>query len=236
MICVVPLAGPDFERADGGLKPLIAVEGQPLLRRALESRRWWRSGDLRSEGLVFVLRDSEAGRAFARVHLSAWYPGARILFLSAYTGGAALSALAGVALTAHEDRPVCVDLADILFDDETGAAALFAADARAGGLGLWFEHDSPLYSYFELDEAGLVRRVREKQVISRCASAGVYLFRAPQVYIAAVAHSLAHRETLAHKDLMFVAPTLNGVIEAGWDVHAARVDRVVDLKIEVGLS
>ncbi len=236
MIGLVPLAGPDFERPDGALKPLTPVDGQPLLRRALESRSWWRAGDLRPEGLVFVLRDTEAGRAFARDHLAAWYPGSNTVFLSAYTGGAALSALAGLALAAHLERPVCVDLADILFEDEAGAAALFAGDARAGGLGLWFEADNPLYSYFELDAAGLVRRVREKQVISACASAGVYLFRSPAVYCAAVAHSLDHREALAHKGLIFAAPTLNGVIAAGWDVHAARADKVVDLKIEIGLS
>ena len=232
MICVVPLAGPDFVRPDGGLKPLTAVDGQPLLRRALDSRSWRRDGGLKDDGLVFVLRDTDASRGFVVEHLSAWYPAAQTVYLSAFTAGAALSALAGIAPVAHRAAPVCVDLVDILFDDASKPGDLFAREPRAGGLGLWFDSDNPIYSYFEGAETGRIVRVREKQVISACASTGVYWFRSPSVYLAAVAHSLDHRDALAHNGLIFVAPTLNGVIAAGWDVHAAKVTDVRDIKIE----
>ncbi len=216
----------------GALKPLTPIDGQPLLRRALESRSWRRRGELADDGLVFVLRDTDPARVFVRDHLSAWYPAAQTVFLSGATGGAALSALAGLAPVAHRDAPVCVDLVDILFDDDARPAELFAQDVRAGGLGLWFSNDSPIYSYFEGAGTDLVTRVREKQVISARASTGVYWFRSPSVYLAAVAHGLDHRAELSHKGLIFVAPTLNGVIAAGWDVHAAQVGGVRDIKIE----
>ena len=232
MISIVPLAGPDFVRPDGGLKPLTPVDGAPLLRRALDSRSWRRDGSLADEGLVFVLRDTDASRGFVAEHLSAWYPAAQTVYLSSFTGGAALSALAGLAPVAQREAPVCVDLVDILFEDTSRPGELFARDPRAGGLGLWSASDNPIYSYFEGAETGRIVRVREKQVISACASTGVYWFRSPSVYLAAVGHSLDHRDELAHKGVIFVAPTLNGVIAAGWDVHAARVTGVQDIKVE----
>ena len=114
--------------------------------------------------------------------------------------------------------------------------ALFAGAPRAGGLGLWFASQDPIYSYFALSDSGLIERAREKQVISPCASAGVYWFRSSAVYLAAVAHSLEHRDELAHKGLIFVAPTLNGVVAAGWDVHAAEVKGVHDVKVEGAIA
>jgi hypothetical protein len=229
MIGVIPLAGPDFVQPDGSVKALMAVDGKPLLRRALESRSWWLSGELAQENLVFVMRDLPATRRFAKECLASWYPAAQHVFLSAFTGGAALSALAGVALFAHVEAPLCVDLVDILYEDGTTPSQLFASRSAAGGLALYFQSSSPFYSYLELAANGLVRRSREKEVISSHASAGTYFFRSPAVYTSAVAHSLYNRRELAYRDLVFVCPTLNGVIEAGWDVHAAEVRQVVDI-------
>jgi hypothetical protein len=231
VIGIVPLAGPDFVRANGSVKALQEVDGRPLLRRALESRSWWSPAALTPDRLVFVLHDDDASRAFARDHLAGWYPAARHVFLSDYTGGAALSALAGLALLAHHDAPVCVDLVDILYDEEAAPDRLFAGRATAGALGLYFPSDRPFYSYLELSPEHLVLRAREKRVISRCASAGTYFFRSPAVYIAAVAHSLTWRAELTHRDLFFVCPTLNGVIEAGWEVCATEVRNVLDVSL-----
>jgi hypothetical protein len=231
MISVVPLAGPDFVRPDGSVKALMEVEGQPLLRRALESRSWWRSGALREAGLVFVLRDLEVSRAFARDVLASWYPAAHTVFLSTLTGGAALSALAGVALVAQHHVPVSIDLVDILYEDAARPEELFAGRSRAGALALYFSADNPAYSYLELSSENRVIRSREKQVISPHASAGTYFFRSPSVYLRAAAHSLDHRERLAHRGLIFVCPALNGVVEEGWEVHAAAVTEVRDVTI-----
>jgi hypothetical protein len=231
VISIIPLAGPDFVGPDGSIKALLPVDGQPLLRRALESRSWWQLGRLAEDALVFVLRDLDATRAFARDTLAAWYPTARVAFLSAPTGGAALSALAGMALAGHDERPVCIDLVDILYDDDAAPDRLFAAESRAGALALCFPSDRPKYSYLELTPERLMRRSREKQVISTHASAGTYFFRSPSVYLRAVAHSLDRRDELGYRELIYVCPALNGVVDSGWDVHVAAVRNVVDIAV-----
>ncbi len=227
MIIVVPLAGPDFEAADATVKAERPLDGQPLLRRALESRAWCR-GD--QDQLIVVLRDSARSRRFAQESLRSWYGWADIVHIGAATGGAALSAAAGLALARDVETPVLVDLADILFDCDADIRGRWAADPGLGGLAVTFRSESPSYSYLRFDETGRMIEAREKRVISDNASAGVYGFRHAAVFWRALAHSIEHRASLAHNGLLFVCPMLNGVTAQALDVRAVAATKVVDIK------
>ncbi|MGN7997992.1 hypothetical protein [Sphingomonas sp. 22176] len=229
MRVIVPLAGPDFEIGANQTRADRIVEGQPLLRRALESRSWWRAGTVGAADMVFVLRDTHVSRAFAEQRLATWYPGAQHIFLGAYTSGAVLTTLCGVAL-ADAGAPICVDLADILFDGDVDPVAAFA-DPRMGGLLLTFPSSNAAYSYAELDAQGNVLRTAEKKVISSHASAGVYFFRDAPTLLRAIAHSLSHRDALAYNGLLFVCPLYNGVLAEGSAVKVAAVQNVRDIKM-----
>lgn len=229
MIGIVPLAGPDFDLADGRVKAEVEVAGEPLLRRTLDGRSWRRSGALCDDDMVFVLRDSVPSRRFAAGPLRGWYPGASTVFLSAPAAGAALSALAGLAVLADRPGPVVVDLADIAYRDAFDPVAAFAADSRLGGALATFPAADPVYSYAALDAEGFVIETAEKRVISAHASAGTYLFRTPAIYAAAVARTLAEPHRL-HRGLLYVCPVLNGVVGAGLKVAAVPVTDVEDVK------
>ena len=218
MRIIVPLAGPDFERADGGVKATLEIEGRPLLRRALEQRPWWTAGQAGSADMVFVLRDTPASQAFAQGSLRDWYPGAGIVSISRYTRGAALSALAGIALMERTDEPICVDLADIEYVSTLNPLARFA-ETQAGGIVLTFPSDNPAYSYLATDAEGRVTEAAEKRVISDTAC-----------YLSAVAHSLTHADAVMHRDLFFVCPLVNGLVAQGLDVLLEPVTDVADIK------
>lgn len=228
MNVIVPLAGPDFERADGSVKAEMSIRGRPLLTATLEERPWW--GQVEQSDLVFVLREGLASRRFASTTLLSAYPDARVVWLSHGTGGAALSAAAGVALAARPDAPVIVDLCDILFEADTDIAGLFGQDPSLGALALTFDSRLPQYSYLRLGEDGRMLEAREKVVISEHASAGVYAFRDAGVFFAALAHSLRHRARLSHQGALFVCPMLNGVRDEGLDVRAWPAWDIVDVK------
>lgn len=232
MKVITPLAGPAFEGPYGGTKAEIVLSGTPLLRAALESRPWWRSGAVADADHVFVLREGAASRRFATGPLAAWYPRARSVFLSAATGGAALSALAGLALLADSGEPLCIDLADILYD--TPANAEFGFGAAEGGVALVFFSDNPAYSYLRTDSAGRVVEAAEKRVISTHASAGTYLFRSAAVLLRALAHNLDHAEAVTHRGLFFVCPLFNGVLAQGLEVRLQPVAAVQDIKLMPG--
>ncbi len=221
MNVIVPLAGPDFVHPRFGVRPLFPLDGRTLIETALEGRPWMQSGEVAGADMIFVLRELPEAAQVSEL-LEARYPGCRFVRLGDLTGGALFSALAGAALIS-DARPVCIDLVDILFAWPSWRAAdLWPAHGAAAPS---FTSDDPAYSYFEIDH-GLVRRAREKQVISRHASAGVYMFRDLAVFLDAAAHSVRNREALAHKGALFVCPAMNGVIAAGLSVVAPQVEDV----------
>ena len=223
MTCIVPLAGPDFLRPDGSLRPLETIEGAPLLETALTSRSWWRDGSLRAEGITFVLRDLPEA-APVRAFIAERFAGARIATVSDLTGGALLSALAGAALTVAPDAPLCVDLVDILYDGPDALLSRFD-DPAVAGIIPWFTSDRPKYSYLEIVD-GRVVRTAEKQVISTNASAGTYVFRDTPTFLDAAAWSLRHRAAVARNGVLFLCPSFNALAARNRTVLPVEVARV----------
>lgn len=227
---VVPLAGPDFVSDDGALKALADVgEDEPFLLATLKRRPWAR--DTAPSNYAFVLHDREETRRFASHHLQSWFPGCRVVFLSHFTTGAALSSLAGAALQLGADNgPVIVDLADILYTSDLDPALHFARNPHVGGLALTFESTNPIYSYLRRDERGQVVEAAEKRVISSEASAGTYAFRSGSVLLKAIAHALENAGSQTYRNLFFVCPLFNGVLAQSLAVTTQAVRNVRDMK------
>jgi hypothetical protein len=180
---------------------------------------------------VFVLRDTPRSRRFAGECLAAWYPGAQVVTLSATAGGAALSALAGIALAGHAEGPLCVDLVDIEYQSTFDPERCFAERSDLGAVALTFASSNPLYSYLCTDSEGNVVEAAEKRVISPHASAGTYFFDSGATYLEALAHNLRQREAVTHKGPFFVCPLYNGVIAGGRRVILEQVHDVRDIKV-----
>ncbi len=229
---VVPLAGPDFVSADGSLKALLDIgAGEPFLKATLGQRPW--AASTPSANYAFVLHDRPETRAFAREHLQSWFPGCRVVFLSHFTTGAAFSSLAGAALQFGADnRPVVVDLADIIYATALDPALYFVRHRNVGGLALTFPSQNPLYSYLRRNAHGEVVEAAEKRVISDEASAGTYAFRSGSVLLKALAHALENAASQTYRDLFFVCPLFNGVLAQSLAVATSGVADVRDMKIK----
>jgi hypothetical protein len=228
MRVIVPLAGPDFVRPDGSVKAEVVLQDRPLLIAALGSRPW--ATQVAPEDHVFVLMDRPETRAFASGPLLEWYPSAARVFLGQHSKGAALSALAGVAMGRAGEGPLIIDLADILYASDLEPGAVFSRDAGCGAIALAFQSRLPSYSYLRLDDEGRVVEAAEKRVISTNASAGTYIFADAPVFLNAVAHALRNFSGQQHNGLLYVCPLLNGVLAAGYSVELAPVTDVVDIK------
>jgi hypothetical protein len=211
MQCIVPLAGPDFVRPDGTLKPLCLVDGEPLLFRVLSSRRW--HAHLKtSSGLVFVVRDLPETPAFCAL-VQDRYPHARFVTVSGLTNGALLSAAAGAALLHDYSVPLCVDLVDILYDVAQDPLRSFDDPNCLGALP-YFESTDPSYSYLVL-EGGVLKATAEKRVLSSHASAGTYFFRDVPTFLQAVASSTRNAPAWAHRGALFICPAYNALVDRG---------------------
>jgi hypothetical protein len=224
MYCIVPLAGPDFVHPTLGIKPLMPIDGEPLLRKVITSRPWWRSGDLQPSSLIFVLRDIPETTKVIE-HLDNWFPGSQKVIISSLTSGALMSALAGISLIKDFTVPLCVDLVDILYETEELMLDRFQ-DNSVGGVVPYFTSNESCYSYFEINTKGFVIRAVEKQVISSYASAGTYWFRDAATYLNAVAFSLNHSSELSVRGILFVCPAMNSIISSGKQVVPIPVESV----------
>jgi hypothetical protein len=218
MHCVIPLAGPQLTHPRLGLIPKFIVDGVPLLRRTIQTRRWWKDGRLQPQELVFVLRE---GRELIEIReaVEQWFPNCRIVTVSHLTGGALMSALAGSAAAAALDGPFIIDLADILYDSDFDIEAVLASDPSAGALVTYFEAQDACYSYFAFGVDGTVASAAEKKVISNHASAGTYIFRTAGHFVAAAGRSLMDsRDELTVDGALFVCPALNSIVRQGLKV------------------
>ena len=230
MKVIVPLAGPDFIRADGSLKAHTIICGEPLLPYVLARRPWAKVCS--PTDYSFVLIDRPETRHFAETSLAEWYPSASVTFMSDYTRGAALSSLAGMASVISFDTPVIVDLADILYTCKDGLLDIFDTNPDCGGIALTFKSDNPAYSYLSTDSSGIFVEAAEKRVISKNASAGTYLFSKLPVFLRALAFGLENPKTHTFRDLFFVCPLYNGVRDQGKTVRLEPVTDVIDIKME----
>ncbi|SCX20907.1 hypothetical protein DSM25559_1981 [Agrobacterium rosae] len=227
---IVPMAGPDFVSADGELKALKDIGGsEPFLLATLLQRPWAKLAA--PSDYTFVLHDREETRAFAQNQLQSWFPGCRTTFVSHFTAGAALSSLAGAAVQLGSDnRPLLIDLADILYTTELDPSRHFDQNPDDGGIALTFASSNPMYSYLRRDERGDVIEAAEKKVISGEASAGTYAFKSGSVFLRAIAHALENAPTQTYRDLFFVCPLFNGVIAQSLNVAVHGVTNVRDVK------
>ena len=225
MQCIVPLAGPQLTHPTHGLIPNYPVDGAPLLRRTIETRRWWTDRRLRAEDLTFVLREGPELRDI-RAAVTGWFPGCRAVTLSHLTRGAIMSALAGTAAISALDEPLIIDLADILYDIDADIESCFA-QRHVGAVATYFEANDPCYSYFTFGADGTVSTAAEKKVISSHASAGTYMFRSTGHFIAAAGRALRDtRDELTAGSALFVCPVLNTIVRQGLKVLALEARNV----------
>jgi hypothetical protein len=224
MNCVVPLAGSDIFHPRLGIKALLNVNGRPLVEVALKGRPWWRSGELTSSRLIFVLRRDIDASAQVEAVLRERFAEARFAWLSGPTGGALFSALAAVSLVIDPNEPLCIDLADFSYSSETDPVDLFAKDQALAVIAPWFSSSGANLSYFKMDETGRVWEVAEKRVISRNASTGTYLFRDCATWLDAASWAVRHQREVTIRNALYICPSLTGVISSnrkvlGFEVH-----------------
>ncbi|HUU46425.1 MAG TPA: hypothetical protein VM118_11905 [Acidobacteriota bacterium] len=239
MIAIVPLAGPDFDHpALPTLKPMLPIDGVPLVERAIASRRWWRSGELKPSDIIFVLRRTGRTDAFAR-HLAETYPGCRMVILSDLTQGALLSVLAGAAVVQDLAAPLVIDLIDVLYDSATDLRVdeQFSRPDGPDAIVPVFPSADPAYSYAAIDSghrAGTrIRRTAEKEVISGWASAGTYIFRNTAVFLAAAGCALVRREANPVNGAWFVCPVINDLIALGYEARIEKVRLVESVSVRL---
>lgn len=207
---VIPMAGRGSRFADAGYelpKPLLPIHGVPMVEIVVRNL-----APSEPARFVFVCRREHLAAYGVEAGLRHAAPGCEIVAIDEVTEGAACTVL----LAAH-----AIDPDDVLVIANSDQWVDHAMDAslhklRADGLdGLIFTMaaNDPKWSYVELDAAGRVCNVVEKEVVSEEATVGIYLFaRGGDFLRAARAMIAADRRSNGE---FYVAPAYNELIAAG---------------------
>lgn len=207
---VIPMAGAGSRFAKAGYdlpKPLIRVHGVPMIRLVIDNIR-----PTRPHRFVFIAQRDHVAAHGLDAALAAWAPGSRLVAIDGLTQGAACTVLAAreaigrdePLMIANSDQYVQLAVDDYL-DDLDGRGL--------DGLIMTMRASDPKWSFVRLDQAGLVREVAEKRVISDMATVGIYNFARGDDFLRHADAMIAADERVNGE--FYVAPVYNRMIADG---------------------
>jgi len=223
MKVVVPMAGRGSRFATVGIrtpKPLIDVQGEPMLSWALKSL----DGMTASQLIFIILRENDDQYNLAHV-LKARYANAEVITLETVTDGQLATVLTARdlididedVLVANCDTYIISDLARIIAERPSECAGIISVANMPGDR----------WSFARADESGRVVEVAEKIRISNHASTGFYYFANGHQLVTVGSNMIECGEKTRGE--YYVIPVYQKYIERGWLVQIATSQEMWDM-------
>ena len=217
-ILLVPIAGKGQRFVDDGFhmpKPLIMVDDKHIID--------WSFLSINKDeyDIVFVVRKEHIYNfGMDTILRNKFGEDIKIVETDKITSGTVASCLLAKDFINNKQQLVIYTL-DVHFQNQF---SINAVDKESDGFILTFKANNPAYSYAELDEAGLVLRTAEKEVISENAAVGIYYFKEGSTFV-------KYAEEMIDKNLrtnneFYVCPLYNLMIKDGLKVRTAQVDKM----------
>lgn len=214
---VIPMAGLGSRFLNAGYKtpkPLIPIHGVPMIRLVIENTR-----PKINHRFIFICQRQHI-KDFDLTHkLKAWAPSCEIIEIDGITEGAACTVLTARELIDTETPMIIAN------SDQFVTASIddyIQKSKQCDGLIMTMYGDDPKWSYAELGQHGLVKRVAEKEVISNSATVGIYHFKSGKKLVAAADEMI--RKNLRVNNEFYVAPIYNELIKDGAEIQTFDVE------------
>jgi HAD superfamily hydrolase (TIGR01509 family) len=215
---VIPAAGRGSRFEEAGYvhpKPLIDVEGRPMIDRVLD--------DLREVGRPIVLLQEEHIRRYrADAVIEHAAPDARIVPVSGITEGAACTVLLAEELIDGPSELVLANSDQVVDADVAAFVALMREQGADGGI-MTFQATESKWSFAKVGSDGIVTEVAEKRPISDQATVGIYWFRHGSAFVRC-ARRMIERDVRVNGEF-YVCPVFNELIAEGGIVRTFEIDR-----------
>ena len=205
---VVPMAGRGSRFANAGYKtpkPLIEVYGHPMIEYVTKNIT-----PACEHRFVFICQEEHLAQYALAETLERIAPGCAVVTVDHITEGAACTVLLAEKYIDNEDGMMLAN-SDQYVDAPIGP--YLAAMGDLDGLIMTMPSQNPACSYIQYDENGLVTMVREKEVISREATVGIYNYRHGADFVK-YAKRMIERNLRVNGEF-YVAPVYNLMIEDG---------------------
>lgn len=204
MNILIPMAGLGLRFKEAGYtmpKPLIPVNGKPMIQAAVES--------LGVDGnWIFVTRKFHDLKS----RLEEIRPGCTVIELDFVTEGPACTCLAARHLI-DSDEPLLTANVDQVMTWNGWAFSTAIKRLQHDGLIVTYTVHTPKNSYATIDKKGFVTRIAEKEIISNWSLNGIHFWKHGSDFVRSA-------EQMIEKDLrvngeFYIGPTYNELIEEG---------------------
>lgn len=208
---LIPMAGLGSRFAKAGYKkpkPFIDVSGKPMIVRVLENLKYPDAKYILVAQWEHLQREKELVEKIEHEFNAVFVP---IEKLSEGTACTVLYARKFInnstpLLIANSDQIVDIDIATFIDD---------CKDRELDGSILTFvdEHKDPKWSFAKIDDNGLVKEVKEKEVISPYATVGIYLYSRGSDFVNSAVDMIARNGRVNNE--FYTCPTYNYAIKDG---------------------
>lgn len=217
---VIPMAGAGSRFAKEGYKkpkPFIDVNGKPMIVRVLENLYYADARYILIARKEHMEREAELVKKIERDFNVIFIP------IDKLTEGTACTVLYArkyinnnkPLLIANSDQIVDIDIADFIDDCKIrsldGSILTFIDKFQA-----------PKWSFAKLDENNLVTEVKEKEVISKYATVGIYLYAKGKDYVNAAIDMIIENDRVNNE--FYTCPTYNYAIKEGAKIGIYNID------------
>lgn len=189
-------------------KPLIEIQGQPMIQRAVESL------NLPGKYHFVVRKDSYYDQVCSLLHKI--LPDPKIISVEETTQGPAASCLLFKDFINNEEELVVVNCDQIMWWD----SELFLSTARYykyDGVIVTYSTTTPKNSYARINRNGFVEEIKEKEVISDISLNGIHYWRKGKYFVQS-AESMIGENDRAPNGEFYVGPSYNHMVRAGLKV------------------
>lgn len=214
---VIPMAGGGTRFAAAGYtfpKPLIDVAGKPMIQVVVENLNI-------EANYIFIVQKEHYEKYNMGPFLKMLKPGCKIVQTEGLTQGAACTVLLAKEHIDNDNPLLLVNSDQYVEWNSNEAMYAFAADGIDGGI-LTFESISPKWSYASIGSDGFVQEVKEKEVISKDATCGIYYWKRGSDFVK-YALRMVDRN-LRFNNEFYVAPVYTQAIEDGQKVRCKKIE------------
>ena len=225
MNILIPMAGAGsrFEIAGYSFpKPLIPIKNmndKPMIQVVIENLNI-------DAQYIFIVRKEHYDKYNLKQLLNLIVPDCKIITIDHLTQGAACTTLLAKEFINNED-PLLIANSDqfIEWDSNDFMYSMTENHAIDGSI-LIFNNSHPKWSYVELDDNGLVKRVEEKSVISNNATIGIYYWKKGKEYVHYADQMISMGDKTKVKNEWYVCPVYQQAINDNRKIKVHKIEKM----------
>ena len=186
-------------------KPFIDVLGKPMIYKVLENLY---VNDCR---FILIIQKSFSTDFQVEIEELSKNHNVDIVEIELQTEGAACTSLFALDYINTSD-PLIIANSDQIIDMDLNAFIINAKDRNLDGSILVFESNHPKWSYVKIDDHGMMTLLKEKEVISRFATVGIYYFAKGIDFVNSAVKLIVNNDRVNNE--FYVAPAYNYLVNS----------------------